>query len=610
MTRQGAPAPILTEDAPLSALIARIWRDHVRRRWPWLALAMACAAAVAGLSALLAQQLEPAVDRLLVKKDPHALVIIPLSIAGLAIARAAAQIAQAAIVNRVGHGVVGDVQVRLFSTMIRADLARLRSAHTGSYVASVLFDANLIRQAFTDGVINWTQHSLTVVALLILMAVYDPLLAGMALLAAPAAALIMRRFSRRTRKAARGAMAETSNLSTAIMESLDGVKIVKIDGREAYEEARVAAVVAKRQRHVVSGANAKAFATPTTEAATMIVTALIFAFAGWRARTSGMSVGEMTLFVAALLTASQSLRQLANLQTVMAEGLTAARRLFSALDVRPEVREPASPRPIPQGGVAIAFEAVGFSYGGGAPALARVDLVARAGETIALVGPSGGGKSTILNLIPRFYDVSEGAVRINGLDVREASIAALRAKIALVTQEPFLFDDAIAANIAYGRPGAGREEIEAAARAAAAHDFIAALPAGYDTPVGEAGARLSGGQRQRIAIARAFLKDAPLLLLDEATSALDTESEARVQEALERLMAGRTTLMIAHRLSTVMNADRIYVIEAGRVVEQGGHAELTSAGGLYARLARSQDLTGAVPAARRGGRRRTPSGTA
>ena len=214
---------------------------------------------------------------------------------------------------------------------------------------------------------------------------------------------------------------------------------------------------------------------------------------------------------------------------------------------------------------------------------------------MALVGPSGGGKSTILSLLPRFYDVTGGAVTINGQDVRRLRIDDLRDHIALVTQEPFLFDDTIAANIAYGRPGATQAQIEDAARAAAAHDFVTALPQGYDTRAGEAGLRLSGGQRQRIAIARAFLKDAPILLLDEATSALDTESEALVQAALERLMQGRATLMIAHRLSTVRNADRIYVIEAGRVVEQGPHEALVAQGGLYARLARQQSLDGAAP---------------
>jgi ATP-binding cassette, subfamily B, bacterial MsbA len=386
-------------------------------------------------------------------------------------------------------------------------------------------------------------------------------------------------------------MEETSALSSAIMESLDGVRVVKIENREAYEEARVAEVVQRRQRHLTKGANARARAAPATELLMTLIVAIVFAYAGWRSTQGEMNAGAFFSFIAALTMASQALRQLANLQTVFAEGMSAARRLFAALDVEPEVRERPGAPTLTRAQGAIRFEDVSFTYGGdGPPALGGVSLEASRGETVALVGPSGGGKSTILNLIPRFYDVSRGRVTLDGRDVRDVAIASLRDQIALVTQEPFLFDDSIRANIAYARPDASPAEVEAAARAAAAHEFITALPAGYDSLVGEAGARLSGGQRQRIAIARAFLKDAPILLLDEATSALDTESEAQVQAALKRLMAGRTTLLIAHRLSTVRGADRIYVVDKGRIVETGDHAGLVKQRGLYARLAQSQDL--------------------
>jgi subfamily B ATP-binding cassette protein MsbA len=499
-------------------------------------------------------------------------------------------VTQASLVNRMGNGVVGDIQVQLFGKLVRADLARLRTQHSGSYVSSVLYDAGLIREAATAGVINYTQNFLSVIAATWVMISTDPVLSLFLLVTAPVSVLIMRRFSKLTTKAAKGAMTETSALSTAIMESLDGVRVVKIENREAFEEARVAEVVQRRQAHLIKGANARARAAPATETLMMLITAAVIAYAGWRAQAGGMTVGAFVAFIGALSLASQSLRQVANLQTVMAEGLTAARRLFAALDIEPEVREQPGARPLPPGAGAIRFEGVGFAYSGGPPTLEGIDLEVRRGEIVALVGPSGGGKSTLLNLIPRFYDVTQGRVMLDGTDVRDVTLASLRDQIALVTQEPFLFDDTIRANIAYARPTASQAEIEAAARSAAAHDFITDLPKGYDTQVGEAGARLSGGQRQRIAIARAFLKNAPLLLLDEATSALDTESEAQVQAALSRLMAGRTTILIAHRLSTVRGADRIHVIDRGRVVETGDHGELMKKRGLYARLAKSQDL--------------------
>ena len=580
-------------EAELSAraLIRRLWAVYLARRWPSLLLALAAAVAVAVCSAKLVQVLEPAVNDLLVDHKPGALVVIPLTIAAFAIGRALAQVLQAAVVNRLGNAVVGDVQVQLFGRLVRADLAHLGSQHSGAHVASVLYDAGLIREAATAGIVNYTQHVLIVIGAISVMVSNDPWLSWGLVIAAPLASLTMRRFARRSTKAAKGAMVETSALSTAIMESLDGVRVVKMENREGFEETRVAEVVARRQRHLVKGANARAMAAPATEFLMTLITAGVLAYAGWRAMSGATNVGAFVAFMTALGMASQSLRQLANLQTVMAEGLSAARRLFAALDVEPEVGDLAGAEPLPRGEGAIRFEGVDFAYHqDGPPALRSIDLEVRAGETVALVGPSGGGKTSILNLIPRFYDPTGGRVLIDGHDVRQVTLASLRAQIALVTQEPFLFDDSIRANIAYTRPDAPAADIEAAARAAAAHDFIAALPQGYDTSVGEAGARLSGGQRQRIAIARAFLKDAPILLLDEATSALDVESEAQVQAALGRLMSGRTTLLIAHRLSTVRGADRIYVVDRGRIVESGDHASLVRAKGLYARLARGQDL--------------------
>jgi subfamily B ATP-binding cassette protein MsbA len=575
------------------ATAVRIFRTYLAPHWRTLLMALGCAILVALLTAFLAWLLNPAIKRIFIQKRTDSLILIPILIVMAGFLRGLFQIGQSALVNRLGHNIVGDIQVALFGKLVRADLARLRATHSGAFVASVLYDAGLIREAATSGAINYTQHLFTVIATVCVMLSQDPWLTLIVLLVAPFSSGVMRKFSRRTTKAARGAMAETSALSTAVMESLDGVKIVKIDNREAAEEARVAAVIARRQKHIIKGANARAAAAPATEALMTAITGLVIGYAGWRATTGQMNLGQFMAFLVSLAAASQSLRQLANLQTVFAEGLAAARRLFEALDVEPEVRERPDAKPLALTEAALRFEDVHFQYRDGEPVLDGVSLEVKRGEVTALVGPSGGGKSTILNLIPRFYDVTAGRLTVDGQDVREVTLASLRGAIALVTQEPFLFDDTIRANIAYARPGAAQAEVEAAARAAAAHDFVSALPEGYDTQVGEGGARLSGGQRQRIAIARAFLKDAPILLLDEATSALDTESEAQVHAALERLMAGRTTLLIAHRLSTVKACDRIYVIDQGRVVEVGDHKSLAAKRGLYARLAKAQHLDAA-----------------
>jgi subfamily B ATP-binding cassette protein MsbA len=406
----------------------------------------------------------------------------------------------------------------------------------------------------------------------------------------------MRHFVQRTKSAANLAMDETSTLTTAVMESLDGIKIVKIETREADEEARVAEVIRRRLGHLIAGANAKALAGPATDTLMTVAMAAIIAFAGWRAMGGRSEVSHLMAFIVALAMAAQALRFLANYQPILSEGLAAATRLFRTLDEAPTITDRPNAQTLARAKGELKLDKVGFAYEPGAEAaLSAVSLEARPGQTVALVGPSGGGKSTILSLIPRFYEADKGSITLDGIDVRDLTLKSLRDQIALVTQEPFLFDDTIRANIAYSRPAASDAEIIAAAEAAAADEFIRTLPKGYDTQVGEAGARLSGGQRQRVAIARAFLKDAPLLLLDEATSALDTESEAKVQQALARLMAGRTTLLIAHRLSTVRRAEVIYVIDRGRVVETGDHESLQAKGGLYARLAKSQHLE-AVPA--------------
>jgi len=369
-----------------------------------------------------------------------------------------------------------------------------------------------------------------------------------------------------------------------LSQTFQGARLVKAYGMEPYEEGRATGLF-ERVFALVDRANrTRSRAGPMMEALGGAAIAMVILYGGHEVIAAARTPGAFFSFITALLLAYQPVKSLANLNASLQEGLAAAQRVFEVIDIEPTIRDLPGAWPLRIAGGEVRFNDVRFAYANGKTALAGVSLSVPAGKTVALVGSSGAGKSTILNLIPRFYDVAAGTVTIDGMDVRQATLASLRGAIALVSQEVSLFDDTVRANIAYGRFGASEAEIVAAAEAAAADEFIRALPEGYDTQVGEHGIKLSGGQRQRLTIARAMLKNAPILLLDEATSALDTESERQVQAALKALMHGRTTVVIAHRLSTVIDADIIHVIDAGRVAESGTHGELLRQNGIYARL--------------------------
>jgi len=389
---------------------------------------------------------------------------------------------------------------------------------------------------------------------------------------------------RRIRRVAANTQAEIGQLTTLLSQTFQGARHVKAYGMEAYEERRAAGLFERLFALIVRAGRTRSRASPMMEALGGAAIAAVILYGGHQVIAGARTPGALFSFITALLLAYQPLKNLANLNASLQEGLAAAERVFEVLDIEPTIRDRPGAKPLCICGGEIRFDSVSFGYASGAVALDNVSLTVPAGGTVALVGPSGAGKSTILNLIPRFFDVGEGSIAIDGQDVRSATLASLRGAIAVVAQEVSLFDDTVRANIAYGRFGASDAEIEAAAVAAAADRFIGELAQGYDTLVGEHGIRLSGGQRQRLAIARAMLKDAPILLLDEATSALDSESERQVQAALRVLMRGRTTLVIAHRLSTVQGADLICIVDRGHIVEIGQHEELLGAGGLYSRL--------------------------
>ncbi|MBB4316067.1 ABC transporter ATP-binding protein [Roseospira marina] len=532
--------------------------------------------------------LEPAINKVFLGKDPGALWWVSGGILVAFALRALGNYGQSILVTQVGFAILAEARDRLHAKVSAMELQFFQGRSTGELVTRFTFDINRLRFATANALTGLGRDLVTLVALVVLVLYQDWMLALLAMLAAPLTIVPVRRLGRKVRRRARDTQQEIGRLHALMSQALRGIRIVWIDGRAQYMSGRVETLIDRIFRRQVSGERARTLITPIMELATGVALGVAL-FAGAQRILSGANdPGSLTSMLAALLMAYQPAKRLANLYSIVQEGLAAVERLFEVLDMPPDLAERPGAMALPPGPGRVRLEGVRFAYDPAHPVLESIDLTVEAGETVALVGGSGAGKSTLLNLIPRFLDVAEGRVCVDDQDVREVTLASLRQRIALVTQETFLFDDTIGANIAYARPEASAGEIEAAARAADAWDLVARLPRGLDTPLGSLGGRLSGGERQRIAIARALLKDAPILLLDEPTSALDTEAERRVQEALGRLSRGRTVLVVAHRLSTIQDADRICVMAAGRILETGRHADLLASGGAYANLYREQ----------------------
>ncbi|HEY3916983.1 MAG TPA: ABC transporter transmembrane domain-containing protein [Stellaceae bacterium] len=574
-------------------LVVEFLRPHLFK----LILAFAAMGVVAGATAANAWMMQPLMDKVFVEHDETLLLLIPGAVIALALIKGFAGYAQSVWMTTIGQRLVADIQVKLFARLMRADLAYFHANPAGTLISRFVTDAGLLRGCATNIMAGIGKEAVTAVFLVALMFYQDWLLALIASIAFPIAFRPMQRIGKRMRRVSANTQVETGQFMTLLNETFQGARYVKAYGMEAYEMSRAERIIESLYGLVEKAQRVRSISSPLMEALGGIAVALVILYGGHQVLNGVRTPGAFFSFIAALLLAYQPLKTLAGLNASLQEGLAAAQRLFTVLDIEPDIYDRAGAAVLRVSGGAVRFEDVRFSYEAGAQALRGATLEIPAGKTVALVGASGAGKSTIMNLIPRFYDTNAGAILIDGQDVREVTLASLRAAIGLVSQEVSLFDDTVRANIAYGRFGASEEEIVAAAKAAAADEFIRALPQGYDTAVGEHGVKLSGGQRQRLSIARAMLKNAPILLLDEATSALDTESERQVQGALKSLMQGRTTLVIAHRLSTVLEADIIYVIDSGRVVERGTHAELLRRNGTYARLHALQFLgrDGAAP---------------
>ena len=591
------PAAMTTAKISSLTIARRIARDYLRDQKVMLAIAIFFMIVTAGTTAGLAKLLGPAFNLLgqaghSAPLPGHAqtIWILPLEVLGILWLRAAASYIQQSRIDTVGERVVTAAQRDMFHSLVRRDLAALNAVHSGSFVSNFLYDATLMRDAITKGVAGVALELVTLVGLVGLMIYSDWRLTLFVTIAVPGVAWAMERIGSSIRRTTTRNMEETGSLSTVISEALDGRRVIKAYGLEVYSSKHADERLATRLKQLVKLARTRAAAVPVTDIFAGIVFSATVLYALYQSAHGALRLDQFVTFITAMLLALQPVRNLSQLLPIASTGVAAANRVFDMIDARPEIvdlpnAETLRVEPAPNGG-AVRFKNVSFAYAAddGAPAIQDVSIDIAPGMKIALVGPSGAGKTTVFNLLLRFYDIDSGTIEIDGHNINNVTLASLRRNIALVTQEPLLFDESVADNIALGKPGASRAEIERAAHDAAAHEFIVQLPDGYDTKVGEGGLKLSGGQRQRIAIARAMLRNAPILLLDEATSALDNESERRVQEALTRLMKDRTTIVIAHRLSTVVDSDRLYVLDRGCVVESGTHSELMALGRLYARL--------------------------
>jgi len=567
-----------------AALVGRLARDFMRPHARRIMLAFLLMGLAASSTAGRAWLMQPVLDRIFVAREGSLLLLIAGVALALALVKGLADYGEAVLMTRVGQRVIADVQIALFARLMRADLAYFHANPTGTLISRFTSDAALLRGAAANVLAGIGKEAVTVVFLVGVMFYQDWLLALVSFFVFPLAIHPIVGIGRRIRRVTANTQAEIGQFTTLLNQTFQGARHVKAYGMEQYEERHAGGLIERLFALIDRGARTRSRASPMMETLGGTAIAIVILYGGHQVISGARTPGALFSFITALLLAYQPLKSLANLNASLQEGLAAAQRIFEVVDVEPTIRDRPGARPLRISGGEIRFDNVSFGYVPGAVAIDGISLTIPAGRTVALVGPSGAGKSTILNLIPRFFDVETGSIAIDGQDVRLVTLASLRGAIALVAQEVSLFDDTVRANIAYGRFGASMQEIEVAAQAAAADAFIRELPQGYDTLVGEHGIRLSGGQRQRIAIARAMLKNAPILLLDEATSALDSESERQVQTALRTLIRGRTTLVIAHRMSTVHLADLIYVIDRGVVVESGRHQELLSRNGLYARL--------------------------
>lgn len=565
-------------------LMKRLLKTYVAKHWRQFSIATFLMIITALSTGAMAKLMEPIIDKVFTSKNPDMLWPVAISVFTVFIVRGFSTYSYSVIMNRFGQRVISDINNDLFSHLIRADLSFFEKNQSGQLVSRFISDTAVLRAAVIESLLGAGKNVFTIIALISVMFYQDWRLSILSLFVFPSSAYIVNRLGKKMRRVAKNAQERTGDFSAILGQSFQGIKHIKSYATEDYECKRVNTIIENIYALMCKSFRVSAITSPMSEILSGLAIVAIVIYGGYQVIEGTSTAGKLFSFITAFLLAFDPMKQLAKLSTVMQMGLASAERLFNLLDIKPMITDKVGAQHLSSANPSIAFENVTFMYKEGVSVVSDVSFNVPAGKTVALVGASGSGKSTVLKLIPRFYDVTDGTIKIHGIDIRDVTLSSLRKNIALVSQEVAIFGDSIKENIAYGSPDASFEQIEDAAKLAAAHEFIMALPQGYETVVGENGMTLSGGQRQRVSIARAILKNAPILLLDEATSALDTTSEKQVQAAIEKLQQGKTTVVVAHRLSTVMNSDVIYVMDAGKIVENGTHAELLAKGGYYSRL--------------------------